>query len=572
MQELTITCENEIGRRARPTCGQRYIWRVLRELHGIETLNIPVVIEVTRAIDLATVKDTISWFVRRHDALRTLFPVQNNGEPEQVLLASVSIPVTIIECGDGSVEDSAESLATELENQPFDLPRDLPVRCGIVTSNGTPQTVVLGFSHMVADGWSSSIIHEDFSRALNEGIEGHSWPSVWSPFDQSDWELSSEGQDVLTASEEYWRSTVRHFPRAVFARQLTDSRTDQWHSAEIHSLAMGAAAKAIAARTHVSTATVLLTSLALILSRLVKTHDFCATILYCNRTTEEVQRAIGSFPQGTPVIVELDSGDFSNVLTNTHFNLMDAYPSAQVWVPGVDAILRDIGAQKGMVYEIDTSFNISHDATLDLSNTTHMDDIEAYLADAANTGRIVHEQSRVFDLHTFSVKSYSASEVFILADTNYIDKGDVTRILFCLEKLLTTLALDPSADPEECVTSFGIAAWEPSAEWQNIGGSWINLAAVRDHFLATGLFSDFAVFVGSGTGQMTAYCILEKGAVNLGEFINSDHKDLLQNRSTMIPHEFVLCAKAPGNAHSEVDWSNVSVVQRLVRDAGQFRA
>lgn len=551
-------------RHAPLTCGQRYIWRVITELRAVETLNVPVVVTVELVRNLDEVKSILTKFVARYEAVRTLFPIGPNGEPQQILQASGLIPLTIVD-GGNDVAGAAKDLERHLEQTHFDLARDLPIRCGAITSNGRVEIVITVFSHMVADGWSTAVIHDYLNRALNGDGDLEPPDPVWSPFDQAEWEGSSEGRHVLSSSLQYWKTALAQFPRALFYRKLPEPQSLRWYSAELHSPALGKALHLIAERNGVSTATALFTCLAMVLGKLVGTKSFCAVTLYCNRTSAQVEQAVGSFPQGTPVIVDLKETDFSAILVDTHFNLMDAYPNAQVWVPSIEAILAEIGARAGTWIELDTSFNISHDATLETTQKELNGGAETFIADSANRGRIAERQFRPYDLHTFSIKSYRPSEIFMLADTTYVSVKTLEHLLLSVEELATTMAIDPSANAWQCLADAGIDGRLGSSDWRRVGGSWINLSAVRSYFLIDGQIREFAVFPSPDAQTLIAHYVLSDACADINDFLQSPHQDLLLDRSTMIPAEFIQNEIVPDDIADEASWKKLSVVRRSKR-------
>jgi Condensation domain len=266
LQHIALACANRTSRTARLTCGQRYIWKVIRALSGIETLNVPVTFDVENPQDVATISDKIAWFVERRAALRTTFPIGDDGNPQQVLHTEGHIPLTIVESDTDGLPATLARLVSTFEALPFDMASDLPLRSGILTSNGEPKSVVLCFSHMVVDGWSANLVQEEFFKVLNDGAGSANWPDDWSPFDQAEWERSPEGGEVLEESLDHWRRAIAQFPRAVFHHAVAQETTQRWRGAEINSAAMGIAARFLADQHKVSTATVLLVSLSLILS------------------------------------------------------------------------------------------------------------------------------------------------------------------------------------------------------------------------------------------------------------------------------------------------------------------
>nr|WP_268843338.1 condensation domain-containing protein [Rhizobium rhizogenes] len=560
---------NRVHRTSQLTCGQRFMWQVLRDLAGIETFNIFLTIGVDPPQDIEIIKAKIGWFVERQEALRTSFSIGENGDPRQTLRLEGTIPVTIVDTDDDNVTALTDYLIGNLKDLPFELPIDLPVRCGIVELNSQPHTVIFAFSHLVVDGWSSYILKEEFLRILTGPIEDDAWPRPWSPFDQADWERSVEGREILNASLSYWKTTVEQFPRATFYKELGCSQNDRvfrWRSAELNSPAMGTAAQLIAERNGVSTATVLLASFAIVISHLVNTKLLATTVDCFNRISDEAASAIGTYPQEVPVIFNLDMSDFSVILKQAHFALINAYLNARAWPPSVEILVRERGKQRGIKIDLDTFFNFDHKFVNQGMLKKPLDEVKSSIRKDLVSTKIIDREPRKFDIHTFSIKSYSRSKIFMLADLNYIEVEKIHQILSCVEGLIVTIALNPSSDVRTYIKEIGLIGYQPAANWCYVDRSWIDLRAVTSYFLSLEIISDFSVFPSKDAEYLIAYYVLRSPDNDAGEIHNLEHADLLVDRSTMIPKVFVQCERSPTDDKTqEESWQLVPVLTRAVR-------
>src|SRR5690606_18073273 len=96
--------------------------------------------------------------VRRHEALRTVFP-ERDGEPVQVIRDGAGLPLPLLDLsGHPDAEGEAERLATEEARRPFDVATGPLVRAALLRLAAEDHALVVNLHHLVADGWSTGIL------------------------------------------------------------------------------------------------------------------------------------------------------------------------------------------------------------------------------------------------------------------------------------------------------------------------------------------------------------------------------------------------------------------------------
>ncbi|WP_371817415.1 condensation domain-containing protein, partial [Myxococcus sp. CA051A] len=103
---------------------QQRLWFLDRLQPGSPFYNIPSAIQLHGGLNLAALERAIQELVQRHEALRTSFHVQEDGEAVQHILPRVelSVPVTDLEAvPEASRETEARRLAQLEAQKPFEL-------------------------------------------------------------------------------------------------------------------------------------------------------------------------------------------------------------------------------------------------------------------------------------------------------------------------------------------------------------------------------------------------------------------------------------------------------------------
>jgi hypothetical protein len=96
--------------------------------------------------------------VRRHEALRTSFPIPD-GEPIQVVAPALNLSLPVVEVivrPESEREREARRLASEEVRRPFDLAQGPLFRATLIRLSEEDHVLVLVMHHIASDGWSIS--------------------------------------------------------------------------------------------------------------------------------------------------------------------------------------------------------------------------------------------------------------------------------------------------------------------------------------------------------------------------------------------------------------------------------
>ncbi|MFH9736059.1 condensation domain-containing protein, partial [Streptomyces sp. NPDC017260] len=199
---------------------QQRLW-FLGELEGgSATYNIPLVIRLRGGLDREALRLALVDVVGRHESLRTVFPVGEQGPHQYVLPVAdvvLRLPLVAVE------EDALAARLAELAAGTFELATDLPVRAHLLRVAEDDHVLLLVVHHIASDGWSNGPLMRDLAAAYEARLEGG--VPGWEPLpvqyaDYALWQCELLGdvedpQSVAATQLGYWRDVLAGLPEEV---------------------------------------------------------------------------------------------------------------------------------------------------------------------------------------------------------------------------------------------------------------------------------------------------------------------------------------------------------------------
>ncbi|WP_392970939.1 condensation domain-containing protein [Streptomyces sp. LN245] len=200
---------------------QRRLWFLHRLEGPSATYNIPFALRLEGELDTAVLAAAVADVVTRHESLRTLLVENEDGIPEQRILAVEEAvpPFRVLDVAADAVDDAMREAAAA----GFELDRDLPLRTTVLRVSPREHVVVFVFHHVAADGASMAPFVRDLLSAYVARGQGDA--PDWAPLpvqyrDYTVWQrqmLGDEDDPDSVAAEqlEHWRRELAGAPQPV---------------------------------------------------------------------------------------------------------------------------------------------------------------------------------------------------------------------------------------------------------------------------------------------------------------------------------------------------------------------
>ncbi|MGZ4112141.1 MAG: condensation domain-containing protein, partial [Tumebacillaceae bacterium] len=286
--------------------------------------HMPSVWLLEGTLHIEAMERSICEIVRRHEALRTTFPMGEEGQPVQVIdpHLRVSLPVTdLTSYPEEEARVIADRLIYEEVWRPFDLTCEVPQRASLLRLSEQKHVLMWTMHHIVTDGWSLGVINRELVLLYEAYLAGRPSPLSELPIQYPDfsvWQRNWLQGDVVEQQLAYWRKQlggtlpVLHLPtdRPRPSKQTFNGTMFESHLAK----SLSDDLRAFCQREGVTMFMTLMSAFKTLLGRYAGTEDVIVGSTIAGRIRSELESLIGFFVNtlvlrtdlsGDPTFVEL---------------------------------------------------------------------------------------------------------------------------------------------------------------------------------------------------------------------------------------------------------------------------
>ncbi|HVR97534.1 MAG TPA: amino acid adenylation domain-containing protein, partial [Thermoanaerobaculia bacterium] len=196
---------------------QQRLWFIDQLEPGRSVYNMPVALRVEGPLDAAALAQSLGVVVRRHEALRTTFAVEE-GIPVQVIQPPAPFGLAVVDLSGlpaSRCETAALTLAGEEATRPFNLTRGPLLRGVLLRLAEDDHVTALTMHHIVSDGWSLRILVREVTALYTAFTEGR--PSLLPELpvqypDFAVWQRSWLQGETLESEIAFWRRQLAGLP------------------------------------------------------------------------------------------------------------------------------------------------------------------------------------------------------------------------------------------------------------------------------------------------------------------------------------------------------------------------
>jgi amino acid adenylation domain-containing protein len=283
---------------------QRRLWFLDQLSPGSAVYNIPYPLSLEGALDPGILKGALEEIVRRHESLRTTFPIAD-GEPYQQISPAGPFPLPVADLrglSEGKRNAQVFELARSEALRPFALDAGPLLRTTLLQLDHGRHVLLLTMHHIVSDGWSMEILLRELMALYEAFAAGRPSPLPELPVQYADfavWQRRWLSGEALARQVEYWRHQLAGAPAGLdlptdFQRPAVQTFEGSSRSVQL-SAALTADLKALCQREGVTVFMLLLAAFDTLLARYSGQQDILVGSPIANRNRAETEGLIGFF-------------------------------------------------------------------------------------------------------------------------------------------------------------------------------------------------------------------------------------------------------------------------------------
>jgi amino acid adenylation domain-containing protein len=266
--------------------------------------NIPSAIHLNGALDVTALERSLSDILKRHEALRTTFAVDND-RPVQVINKARDFRLTVIELRERSPEKKEATvarLAADEALKPFNLAEGPLLRLKLLRLAEDDHVLLITMHHIISDGWSIKVLISEMGELYGAYANGREVTLPELPIQYADfavWQRDWLQGERLEEQLSYWREQLADAP------PLLELPTDRprpkfktFHGADVHLNLSKSLSEDITRLSRREGATLFMTlfaAFATLLYRYSGQRDILVGTAIANRNRAETEPLIGFF-------------------------------------------------------------------------------------------------------------------------------------------------------------------------------------------------------------------------------------------------------------------------------------
>ncbi|MEP7308952.1 MAG: amino acid adenylation domain-containing protein [Acidobacteriota bacterium] len=423
---------------------QQRLWFLDRIQVGTPTYNMPAAVRMTGPLDAAAFERSLIEVVRRHEVLRTSFPLVD-GTPIQAIHEEPRVPFRVVDVTGLSPAAQAEEVrrqGVEEALQVFDLATGPLIRGRLLRVGDDAHVLLMTLHHIVCDALGLWIlIHEvvEFYDAFSTDRAPRLEPLPVQYADFAAWQRTWLSGAVLEGQLAYWKQQLSGIPTLLALPTDRPRPATQTFRGASEGFAFGpdltTRLKTFSARAGATLFMTLLSGFAALLSRYTGETDVVVGSPIANRTRRETEALVGFFVNTLALRVDLSGRpSFRQVVERVRQAALDAYVHQDVpFEQLVEALQPERHLSHTPLFQVMFSWQDASSETIDVTGVT-LTPIDP------------HYVAAKFDLTLGMNESAAGLTGSLEYNVDLFDADTIVRMSRHLKTLLEALVDDPDIE------------------------------------------------------------------------------------------------------------------------------
>ncbi|MES2825224.1 MAG: condensation domain-containing protein, partial [Pseudomonadota bacterium] len=461
---------------------QQRLWLLDKIDGGNAHYNKPGALKLTGILHVQALNQVFTSIVERHESLRSYFVMDEHGQPLQVIQAAVPFVVPMIDISqldENACQLQLTQFISDEASRAFDLSCDLMLRAQLIKVAADEHILLVTMSHIASDGWSMSILINEFSALYGAYVQGQENPLTPLAIQYADyayWQRNWLQGEVLDRQLGYWTKQLSSLPTVHnlpldYPRPSIQSFVGKNYSSRIDR----STSKLLNNLCQLQGATLFMglhAAFSVLLSRYSNETDIIVGSPIANREQAEVANLIGFFANTLVLRSDLSaSPNFTELLRQSKNMLLDAYAHQQVpFEQIVERLQPERSLSHGALFQIMLVLQNNEQGALELPGLL--------LSSVEQRGAAVAK----YDLTLSVSESEQGFRLDWEYNTHLFEQGTIARMANHFELLLDALVKSPNENVFNVEMLSGQERQQLLGDWNNTQADYPNEKCIHELF------------------------------------------------------------------------------------------
>ena len=312
---------------------QQRLWLLHQFQPDSAFYNIPALMRISGPLQVSLLEQSLTTLWDRHEPLRTVFDLDENGEPIQIIQPAAPYQIKLVDLQSLAPEaqqQEVERYGNAIAKEPFDLTQAPLLRTRLLKLGPNSHVLCLCMHHIIADGWALGIFMQELT-ALYDAFQANR-PSPLPPLkvqyvDYGVWQRNAVQSDQRHL--QYWQQQLQGVPTVLelptdYPRPPVQSMNGARHAVRIDK----ELTQALREFGQTEGATLFMTLLAafkVLLYRYTQQTDLLVGTPVANRNQVATERLLGVLVNTLALRTQVDSnGSFRTLLQQVRDVVIEA--------------------------------------------------------------------------------------------------------------------------------------------------------------------------------------------------------------------------------------------------------
>ncbi|MBW4510723.1 MAG: AMP-binding protein [Scytonematopsis contorta HA4267-MV1] len=284
---------------------QQRLWFLNQLQPNSDLYNVSGVVSLTGQLNTVALEQSFQEIVRRHEALRTTFITQEDGQPIQKIATSLNLSLPLVDLRELPEEErlfKVQQLANQEAKRVFSLNYGPLLRTTLLRLSENEHVLLITMHHIISDAWSIGVLIQELAALYEAFTEGRLSPLPELHIQYTDfaaWQRQWLQGEVLETQLSYWKRQLAGIPPMLeLPTDRPRPKVQSFRGATQFFELSPSLSEALMLLSQRSGATLFMTLLAAfqtLLYRYTATEDICIGTSIANRNLSETEQLIGFF-------------------------------------------------------------------------------------------------------------------------------------------------------------------------------------------------------------------------------------------------------------------------------------